>query len=99
MAVTKQELDQAEARTEALRRAGHAVAARYDHRLSRIVVALSTGAELAFPTALAEGLAGAAPEDLAEIEISPAGLGLRWPRLDADLHVPSLIQGVVGSRD
>ena len=48
--------------------------------------------------ALAEGLAGAAPDDLAEIEVGPAGLGLRWPRLDADLHVPALLRGVLGSR-
>ncbi|HMK89880.1 MAG TPA: DUF2442 domain-containing protein [Methylocystis sp.] len=34
---------------------------------------------------LVEGLAGASDEDLAEIEISPAGLNLQWPRLDADV--------------
>jgi hypothetical protein len=51
-----------------------------------------------FPPQLAEGLAGAAPADLGEIEISPAGLGLHWPRLDADLYVPALLQGVFGTR-
>ncbi len=47
---------------------------------------------------MAEGLAGASPDDLAKIEISPTGLGLHWPRLDADLYVPALLQGVFGSR-
>ena len=47
---------------------------------------------------MAEGLAGASPDDLAQIEISPTGLGLHWPRLDADLYVPALLQGVFGSR-
>jgi hypothetical protein len=98
MTVTEQELAQAEARIEALRQAGHAVTARYDRRASRIVVRLNTGLELSFPPALAEGLAGAAPEDLAEIEITPAGLGLHWPKLDADLYIPALLQGVFGSR-
>jgi hypothetical protein len=98
MAVTDQEFAQAEERMVALRQAGRAIAARYDRRTSRIVVRLNTGLELAFPPALAEGLAGAAPQDLAEIEISPAGLGLHWPRLDADLYVPALLQGVFGSR-
>jgi Protein of unknown function (DUF2442) len=98
MAVTEEELARAEKRMEALRQAGHAVKARYDRRRSRIVVHLNTGIELAFPPALAEGLADAAPEDLAEIEISPAGLGLHWPKLDADLYVPALLQGVFGSR-
>ena len=98
MAVTEKELTEAKGRMEALRQAGHAVAARYDRKASRIVVRLSTGLELAFPPALAEGLADATPADLADIEISPAGLGLHWPKLDADLYVPALLQGVFGSR-
>jgi hypothetical protein len=98
MAITEQELNQAEARMSLVREASYAVSARYDRRRSRIVVALSTGVELAFPTRLAEGLSGASPEHLADIEISPAGLGLRWPRLDADLYVPALLHGVFGSK-
>lgn len=98
MAITERELEQAEKRMEAVREAGHAVSARYDRRQSRVVVALNTGVELAFPTRLAEGLADASPDSLAEIEISPAGLGLHWPRLDADLYVPALLQGVFGSK-
>jgi len=98
MAITEQELKQAETRLSLVREAGYAVSARYDRRRSRIVVALSTGVELAFPTRLAEGLAGASPENLSDIEISPAGLGLHWPSLDADLYVPALLQGVFGSK-
>ena len=98
MAITEQELAQAEARMAETRAAGHAVSARYDRRRSRVVVALSTGVELTFPTRIAEGLADASPESLAEIEISPAGLGLHWPKLDADLYVPGLLQGVFGSK-
>jgi hypothetical protein len=98
MAITEQEFERAEQRMAALREAGHAVSARYDRRRSRVVVALSTGVELTFPTRFAEGLAGASPESLADIEISPAGLGLHWPQLDADLYVPALLQGVFGSK-
>nr|WP_294507517.1 DUF2442 domain-containing protein [uncultured Rhodopila sp.] len=75
----------------------HAVAARYDRRVSRIMVSLSNGLELAFPPHLAEGLANAKPADLAIIEITPAGLGLHWPRLNADLYLPALLEGVFGS--
>ena len=75
----------------------HAIAARYDRRVSRVVVTLSNGLELAFPPHMAEGLADAKPADLAVIEITPAGLGLHWPRLDADLYLPTLLQGVFGS--
>lgn len=98
MAITERELEQAEARMAETCAAGHAVSARYDRRRSRVVVALNTGVELTFPTRLAEGLADASPDSLAEIEISPAGLGLHWPRLDADLYVPGLLQGVFGSK-
>jgi hypothetical protein len=93
-----QELKEAEKRMASVREAGHAVSARYDRRRSRVVVTLNTGVELAFPTRLAEGLAGASHENLADIEISPAGLGLRWPKLDADFYVPALLQGVFGSK-
>ncbi|MEY2340815.1 DUF2442 domain-containing protein [Acidithiobacillus sp. IBUN Pt1247-S3] len=47
---------------------------------------------------MAEGLENASPEDLAAIEISPSGLGLHWPKLDADLYVPGLMAGQLGSR-
>ncbi len=98
MAVTDPEFERAEDRARNEREAGHALSARYDRRRRRVVVQLSTGIELTFPAALAEGLADASPDDLAEIEVSPSGLGLHWPRLDADLHVPGLLQGVLGSR-
>jgi hypothetical protein len=75
-----------------------ATSARFDRRRSRIVVSLDNGLELAFPPNMAEGLAGAKPADLAIIEISPTGLGVHWPRLDADLYLPALMNGVFGSR-
>lgn len=99
MAITEREFQRAEARMRSLRDAGHAIGARYDKRSGRVVVNLNTGVQLAFPVSLMEGLAGAGPDDLAEIQISPAGLGLHWPRLDADVYVPALLQGVFGSRN
>lgn len=80
------------------REAARAIAAHYDRAAARVVVVLNTGLELAFPPDMAEGLSGAAPKDLATIEISPAGLGLHWPALDADLYLPTLIEGLFGSR-
>ena len=98
MAVTEAEFEKAQARARAERDAGHVRAARFDRRRRRVIVRLNTGVELTFPAALAEGLDGASPDELAEIEISPTGLGLHWPLLDADLYVPALLQGVFGSR-
>ena len=98
MAITEHEIQQAEKRMETLRESGFAVSARYDRRAGRVIIDLNTGVQIAFPTRLAEGLAGASPTDLSEIEISPAGLGLHWPKLDADVYVPALLQGVFGSK-
>ncbi len=98
MGITDSEFDQATARADALRRAGHAVAAEYDRRRAMVIVSLNTGVEVAFPASLAEGLADAPPGDLAVIEISPGGLGLHWPKLGADVYVPGLLLGVFGSK-
>jgi hypothetical protein len=98
MASTEHKMAQAEQRMQTLREHGHAIAARYDRRRARVVVSLNTGVEVAFPPKLAEGLAGAAPAELAKIEITPSGLGLHWPKLDADLYVPGLLAGAFGSQ-
>jgi hypothetical protein len=57
VAIIKQELKQTKTRMALVRAAGYALSTRYDRRRSRIVVALSTGGEVAFPTHAAEGLA------------------------------------------
>jgi hypothetical protein len=32
------------------------------------------------------------------VEFSPSGLGLHFPKLDADLYLPALLEGFLGSR-
>ena len=75
-----------------------ATAARYDRRIGRVVVNLSTGLEIAFKPHDAQGLEQAKPEHLTRIEISPSGLGLHFAALDADLYLPALLDGFLGSR-
>lgn len=98
MTMTEREFNQAGQSMEAIRQHGYAIAARYDRRRARVVVSLNTGVEVTFPSKLAEGLADADPGDLAVIEITPSGLGLHWPKLDADLYVPGLLAGAFGSK-
>lgn len=98
MTALDHEFEQAEDRAAALREHGYAVAARYDDSRARIVIELNNSVEIAFPPQLAEGLAGASAGDLADIVITPTGLGLHWPKLDADLYVPALLQGVFGTK-
>jgi hypothetical protein len=74
-----------------------ATGARYDRRRGRVVVSLNNGLELAFPPHIAQGLGKASPAELADIEISPSGFGIHFPKLDAHLYLPALLQGVFGS--
>ncbi len=96
MATTEQ-LAQANRRGRAaLRKQPHAVSARFVRGL--VTVKLSNGAEFAFPPKIALGLEGATPGALSRIEITPSGLGLHFPALDADLYLPGLLAGVFGSK-
>ncbi len=89
MAITKEQFKAANARGAAtVARGPIARAARYDSRRGLIVITLEGGCEFAFPVTLAEGLADAPRSKLTKIKISPNGLGLHWPLLDADLYVP-----------
>ena len=76
----------------------HATSARYDRRLGRVLIELSNGLIVAFSPRDAQGLEEATPAALSKIEISPSGFGIRFPKLDADLYLPALLEGFLGSR-
>lgn len=96
--LTRAEIDAANARGRELAASTPlASRARFDRRNGRIVVELNNGAMFAFRPELAQGLAGADPEALADIHLSGGGYGLHWPRLDVDLAVPALLAGVFGT--
>ena len=75
-----------------------AVAARYDRASGRIVVQLSSRLDVSFSPHDAQGLESAKPWQLEAIEISPSGFGIYFPRLDSDLYVPGLLEGLLGSK-
>ncbi|MGL4715895.1 MAG: DUF2442 domain-containing protein [Aeromonas sp.] len=98
MELTDEMIAQANQRgAEARKSTPVATGARYDKRIGRVVIVLSSGLELAFAPHLAQGLETAKPSDLQEIEISPSGLGLHFPKLDADLYLPAMLEGLLGS--
>jgi hypothetical protein len=76
----------------------HALSARYDRRIGRVVVGLSNGLEISFSPRDAQGLETATWEQLREIVIDPPGFGLHFPALDADLYIPALLEGFFGSK-
>lgn len=75
-----------------------AVSARYDRENGRIVIRLSSDLDLSFPAHDAQGLERATPSELQDIEISPSGFGIHFPRLDADLYLPAILDGFLGSK-
>jgi hypothetical protein len=75
-----------------------AVAAHYDRGRGRIVIHLSSGLDLSFAPRDAQGLENAKPSQLEEIEISPSGFGIHFPKLDADLYLPGVLEGFLGSK-
>jgi hypothetical protein len=99
MAITRQELKEANARAKALKASTPAAtSAHYDRKSRNIIVNLSTGIGIFFSPKHAQGLEDASPTQLSEIEITPSGFGLHFPKLDADLYVPALLEGFLGSR-
>jgi uncharacterized protein DUF2442 len=75
-----------------------AVSARYDRKNRRIEIQLSSNLRVSFSPRDAQGLEEATPSQLQEIEISPSGFGIHFPKLDADLYLPAILQGFLGSR-
>lgn len=84
------------AAAEADRTEPRAASGTYLRESGRVRIELTNGCAFEFPAELAQGLAGAAPDDLAQVEVYPGGEGLRWERLDADLSVPGLLAGLFG---
>lgn len=72
------------------------VSVRYDRRVARVVIALASGLQLAFSPKHAQGLENARPEDLMDAEITPSGLGVHFPRVDADIYLPALLDDFIG---
>ena len=75
-----------------------AVSAHYDRKNGHIVISLSSKLILSFSPRDAQGLENAKPSQLDEIEITPSGFGIHFPKLDADLYVPGLLEGFLGSK-
>jgi hypothetical protein len=96
--LTPEQFEAAKARGEARLRGPRAESAHYDAERDRVIVRLTTGIEIGFAPRDAEGLQHATREELTEIVVEAFGLGLHFPQLDADLYVPALLEGVLGSK-
>ncbi len=96
--MTTAQFEAAQARGEARMRGPRAESAHYDAGRNRIIVRLTTGVELGFAPRDVEGLQHASTDDLKAVEVEAFGLGIHFPTIDADLYVPALLEGVLGSK-
>ena len=93
------QIAEADARTaEEDRTEPRARAASFDPATRRVRIELKNGSASEFPADLGQGLRGASADDLAQIQVFPGGIGLRWDTLDVDLSVTGLVSGVFGTR-
>lgn len=89
----------ADGRAEDLKRAfPQAISAHYERENARVVLNLSSKLTVSFSPADVQGLENAKAAQLEDIEISPSGFGLHFPRIDADIYVPGLLEGFLGSK-
>ena len=96
--LTTAQFEAAKARGEALLRGPRAQSAHFDAGRNRVIIQLTTGVEIGFAPHTAQGLENATAGDLEIIEVSEMGLGVHFPKLDADDYIPALIEGVLGSK-
>lgn len=83
---------------ERLKKTPTAKAAYYDKARGKVVIELSSGLDLSFKPSDVQGLERATASELSTIEISSFGLGVRFPLVDADLYIPGLLDGFLGSK-
>jgi hypothetical protein len=99
MAIRDDKFEAASGRAaDRLRATATATSARYDRRTGRIVIQLSSGLEVAFRPHAAPGLENAKPDQLGKIQITASGFGIHFPRINADLYLPALLERFLGSK-
>lgn len=75
-----------------------AVSVRYDRHSARLVIELESGVGITISPKHLQGLEEARPADLEVAQISPSGLGIHFPNLDADVYLPALLEGLLGTK-
>jgi hypothetical protein len=72
--------------------------ATYNPELNLLLLQLSDGHRRVIPAEDVEGLQTATVAQRSAIEILGKGTGLHWPKLNLDLYVPTLLQGITGTK-
>jgi len=74
----------------------HAQRLRFDKSRRTVHVGLTNGASFEVPLDLIPAFADVPDKDLADVNVGPAGVALRWEQLDTDLSVATLATVALG---
>ena len=98
MPISHEQVKAAEERGRRVQREYAATEAHYDRATGRVVVSFPTDIQISFLPKKVQGLSEATERDLQQIELSPSGLSLHFPKVDADVYIPALMQNILGSK-
>lgn len=70
----------------------------YDKRARKIVIHFDNGCQFECPVDLLQGVCDLTDDEIAKVELTPAGWGLTWNNADIDLGVNELVQGIFGTK-
>ena len=91
--------EEAVKRGEEMRRTEpRALSAIYNRAGNLLFLELHNGLTLLVPCSFLQGLRGANPDFIAEVELWSDGAALHWEKLDADFRVEGLLQGSFGGK-
>lgn len=72
--------------------------ATYDPAADSMRLHFRGGGTMSIPRSFIPGLERQPASVLADVTLSPAGDALLWPRIDADVYVPGLVERAFGHR-
>lgn len=99
MAITNRQMQAARTRAQELKTHGpQATGATYNPDTGLVCIRLSNGIVIGLPAAQTQGLEAANAKNLSAIRISPSGYGIHFPKLDVDLYLPALMEGIFGTK-
>lgn len=99
MATTKRQRQAARSRAQDLKsHVPQASGATYNPDTGLVCILLSNGVVIGLPAAQTQGLEAASSKSLSAIRISPSGYGIHFPKLDVDLYLPALMEGIFGTK-
>jgi len=70
----------------------------YDTRSRIIIIHFDNDCTFECPVSLLQGVCDLTDDEIAQVELTPAGWGITWSSADLDFGINELVQGVFGTK-